>query len=171
MEVWWTPSFRCSAIRLYPSRACRCQTAARSYSVTSRPSVLDSTWSSLALLIVSTSSAGTADMYLNDTIAGSYSNGQKTAPASASSSTTPAGGQNIGAIIGGVIGGVVGAALLGLLSYKLLAPKAVGKAVDEEMVPVYLPQAYPALDVQYAAAAPMPVGTPAYGQQPMAYGM
>ncbi|EKX33061.1 hypothetical protein GUITHDRAFT_120756 [Guillardia theta CCMP2712] len=174
---------------------------AYSYSITSRPSVLDSTWSSPALLIVSTSSATKADMYLNDTIAGSYSNGQKTAllsassrmfawktdprklavlvgassaasaPASASSSTTPAGGQSIGAIIGGVIGGVVGAALLGLLAYKLLVPKAVGKAVDEEMVPVYLPQAYPALDVQYAAAAPMPVGTPAYGQQPMAYGM
>ncbi|EKX32237.1 hypothetical protein GUITHDRAFT_121593 [Guillardia theta CCMP2712] len=175
---------------------------AYSYSITSRPSVLDSTWSSPALLIVSTSSATTADMYFNDTIAGSYSNGQKSAllsassrmfawktdprklavivgasaaamstQANASSSTTPAGGQNIGAIIGGVIGGVVGAGLLGLLAYKLLLLKAVGKAVDVEMVPVYLPQAYPALDVEYAAAAAMPVGTPAYGQQPMALGM
>ncbi|EKX34422.1 hypothetical protein GUITHDRAFT_119428 [Guillardia theta CCMP2712] len=167
---------------------------AYSYSITSRPSVLDSTWSSPALLIVSTSSATTADMYLNDTIAGSYSNGQKTAllsassrmfawktdprklavlvgassaastPASASSSTTPAGGQNIGAIIGGVIGGVVGAALLGLLAYKLLAPKLAGKKVQEEMGPVYLPQ-------PYSAAAPMPVNVATYGQQPMAYGM
>ncbi|EKX33066.1 hypothetical protein GUITHDRAFT_120760 [Guillardia theta CCMP2712] len=147
-----------------------------SYSVTSRPSVLDSTWSSPALLIVSTSSATTADMYLNDTIAGSHSNGQKTAllsassrmfawktdprklavlvgasaaastiavassaaastPANASSSTTPAGGQNIGAIIGGVIGGVVGAALLGLLTYKLITPKAVGEKVHPSLPP------------------------------------
>ncbi|EKX47611.1 hypothetical protein GUITHDRAFT_106598 [Guillardia theta CCMP2712] len=176
--------------------------AAYSYSITSRPSVLDSTWSSPALLIVSTSSATTAEIFFNDTVAGLYSNGQKNALLSSSSrmfawktdprklavhvgavgtglntasasSSTSAGGQNIGAIIGGVIAGVVGAALIGFLAYKLIAPKLVAKAVDEVIVPVYLPQAYPALPVDYATAAPMPISisTPVYGQQPLAYGI
>ncbi|EKX33065.1 hypothetical protein GUITHDRAFT_120759 [Guillardia theta CCMP2712] len=93
-------------------------------------------------------------------------------PSATTATTTPAGSSiNVGAIVGGVIGGVAGAALLGFLAYKLLAPATVVKSPVEEMVPVYLPQTYPVLPVDYASAAPMPLQTPVYGQQPMAYGM
>eukprot|EP00960_Hanusia_phi_P067433 766629-Hanusia_phi.AAC.4 len=107
-------------------------------------------------------------------------------PGAGSSTTTPSGGTNVGAIVGGVIGGVAGAALLGFLAYKFLAPAAVAKAPVEEMVPVYLPQTYPVLPVEYGSAAPMPGSVPVvspqpqvmpvnaspmYGHQPFAYGM
>ncbi|EKX34224.1 hypothetical protein GUITHDRAFT_119573 [Guillardia theta CCMP2712] len=151
--------------------------ATYSYSISSRPSVLDSVWSSPLLLIVSTSSPTSVDLFLNDTVAGGYSNGQHTAllssstrlfvwktdprklsvlagPASSAASSasftssTPAPGVNVGAIVGGVIGGIVGAAGLGLLAYKLFAQKKVAKSADVEMAPVYESQAIAYL-VQY----------------------
>ncbi|EKX35650.1 hypothetical protein GUITHDRAFT_118136 [Guillardia theta CCMP2712] len=144
--------------------------ATYTYSISSRPSVLDSVWSSPPLLIVSTSSPTSVDLFLNDTVAGGYSNGQHTAllssstrmfvwktdprklavlagPASAAASSasftssTPAPGVNVGAIVGGVIGGIVGAAGLGMLAYKLFAHKKVAKSADVEMAPVYESQA------------------------------
>ncbi|EKX52871.1 hypothetical protein GUITHDRAFT_101325 [Guillardia theta CCMP2712] len=153
--------------------------AAYFYSIISRPSVLDSVWSSPPLLIVSTSSPTSVDLFLNDTVAGLYSNGQKTAllssstrmfvwktdprqlavlaapvssaaSSASSSSSSPAGGLNVGAIVGGVIGGIVGAAVLGLLAYKFVGNGKVAKSADVEMAPVYAPQAYGYI-VQYTA--------------------
>eukprot|EP00960_Hanusia_phi_P016201 477399-Hanusia_phi.AAC.2 len=194
-----------------PSQYQTVKIATYQQTITNRPAVLDSVWSSSPLLVIDSPAYQSVTMYLNDTIVGKFANGQRSAVMSSSTrmfvwktdprklavttsssstsstatttTTTPSSSTNVGAIVGGVIGGVVGAALLGFLAYKFLTPAAV-KAPAEEMVPVYLPQTYPVLPVEYGAAAPMPGSlpvtspmpmpvnaSPMYGHQPLAYGM